>query len=294
LQSSIVGASQALAPPTAGMARPLRPLVHDGVYHAFTRGNEKIDIYRDDRDREVFLELVDRVVRRMDWRCLSYCLMGTHFHLLVQTRQPNLDRGMQQLKGGYAQRFNRRHERVGHLFQGRYGAVLIQQDSHLLEVFRYVARNPVKEGWCADPADWRWGAHAALAGYVSAPPFLDVDEARAWFGPRNGAARYAEFVAQTAQVPYEPAGVVFGDASFKRSVLPDADPGVEFADRDWSAGRPPLTELLEPADDGRGIARAYLQHGYSLSEIGAVLGCHPCTVSRRLQRYEEETLESKI
>ena len=276
------------------MARPLRPLVHDGIYHAMARGNQRSSIFADDVDRAAFLRLVAHVVDRMGWLCLSHCLMGNHFHLLVKTPQPNLDRGMQQLKSRYAQAHNVRHGRIGHLFGGRYRAILIQQDAHLLEVFRYIALNPVRDGLCRDPADWPWSAHAALAGYTTPPAFLDLMEARAWFGESGAASRYAEFVAQAHDVDYEPRGVVYGDDEFKRSVLPSASPSAEIPDRDWSEGRPPLESLLDDPDEPRAIARAYRTHGYPLSAIAASAGVHVSTVSRRLQRYERQMRESKI
>lgn len=114
------------------MARPPRPQFPGGVYHVSARGNERSPFYRDDGDRRCFLELVAHVRVRYGWRVFSYCLMTNHYHLLVQTPEPNLARGMSHLNGVYAQWFNCRHGRVGHLFQGRYGARLVQADEHLL------------------------------------------------------------------------------------------------------------------------------------------------------------------
>jgi len=108
------------------MARPLRLEFPGGIYHVTARGNERRWIFRDDADRLAFLDVLARVLDRFGWLCLAYCLMGNHYHLLVETPRPNLARGMRQLNGVYAQRFNRRHNRVGHLTQGRYGAVLVE------------------------------------------------------------------------------------------------------------------------------------------------------------------------
>src|SRR3972149_1510166 len=113
------------------------------------RGNERRSIFRDDADRLAFLDVLARVLDRFGWLCLAYCLMGNHYHLLVETPRPNLARGMRQLNGVYAQRFNRRHNRVGHLTQGRYGAVLVEGDEHLLTVASYLVRNPVRAKLCA-------------------------------------------------------------------------------------------------------------------------------------------------
>ena len=273
------------------MARPLRPLVAGGVYHVMARGNEKALIYLGEHDRLAFLEILGRTVSRFGWLCQSYCLMGNHFHLLLQTPEPNLPRGAQQLKSSYAQWFNKRHGRTGHLFGGRYKAILIQQDAHLLEVFRYIALNPVRGGLCNDPRAWEWSAHGALAGHAAAPKFLAVRRARAWF---DSASEYERFVAGPASLEYEPTGVVFGDADFKRSVLPEEAPDAEISERDWGEGRPSLGQIFGRTPGPAGIAAAYRQYGYGLAPIAAQLGCHVSTVSRRLRRYEHEVLENKI
>lgn len=106
---------------------------------------------------------------RFDWRCLAYCLMDNHFHLLVRTPLANLPRGMQQINSGHAQAYNRRHGRTGPLFERRYGAALVQEDVHLLEIFRYIALNPVRAGLCREPEDYAWSSHAALAGIAVSP-----------------------------------------------------------------------------------------------------------------------------
>lgn len=133
------------------MARPPRLEIANGIYHVVARGNERAAIFWDDTDRGRFLELLAHVVHRYQWRVLAYCLMGNHYHLLVQTPEPNFARGMRQLNGVYAQRFNRRHGRVGHLLQGRYGARLVQEDGHLLAAVRYIVRNPVRAGLAGAP-----------------------------------------------------------------------------------------------------------------------------------------------
>src|SRR4030065_621203 len=125
------------------MARPLRIEYPGAVYHITSRGNEKKLIFKDERDREIFLDTLSQVDKRYNWLCHAYCLMNNHYHLITETPDGNLSAGMRQLNGVYTQAFNRQHNRVGHLFQGRYKAILIQKDSHLLEVCRFVVLNPV-------------------------------------------------------------------------------------------------------------------------------------------------------
>ena len=133
-----------------------------GIFHVYARGNDRREIFVDDRDRRGYLDLLARVVERHGWLCLMYCLMANHVHLLVQTPKPNLGRGMQMLHGDYARAFNVRHRRVGHLFQGRYGATRVEDDAQLWMTVAYVALNPVEARLCKRPEEWVWSSHAAV------------------------------------------------------------------------------------------------------------------------------------
>ena len=126
------------------MARPLRIQYDGALYHVASRGNERRIIFKDDSDRTAFLDILLKVNKRYNWLCHSYCLMDNHYHAIIETLDGNLSEGMRQLNGIYTQAFNRRHKRVGHVFQGRYKSILIQKESHLLEVCRYVVLNPVR------------------------------------------------------------------------------------------------------------------------------------------------------
>ena len=181
---------------TWGVPRKPREELAGAIHHVYARGNAKQLIYRDDTDRTRYLLLLGHVVLRQRWRCLAYCLMDNHVHLLIETPEPNLGRGMQRLHGLYAQAFNRRYSRTGHVFQGRFGAVRIRSDAQLLVAARYIARNPVDGGLCVEPADWPWGSHAAAATQHG-PAWLDTPRLLDFFGQAGGEARrrYADFVA---------------------------------------------------------------------------------------------------
>jgi putative transposase len=138
------------------MPRPARIQVPGGVYHVTARGVDHVAVYRDEMDYVLFVALLAKAIARFGWISHMYCLMTTHFHLIVETPQPNIARGMQWLNGTYAQAFNDRHGRVGHLFGGRYGAVLFQSEKHYETALRYVAYNPVGAGLCRHPCDWVW------------------------------------------------------------------------------------------------------------------------------------------
>jgi REP element-mobilizing transposase RayT len=157
------------------MARPLRLEYEGAVYHVTSRGNAREAIFRVDPDRELFLEVLGATVERFGWVCYAYCLMTNHYHLLLETPEPNLSRGMRHLNGVYTQGFNRRHMRVGHVLQGRFKSIVVEKESHLLELARYVVLNPVRAKMVRSARDWPWSSYRATAGLGVAPPFLDVD-----------------------------------------------------------------------------------------------------------------------
>jgi putative transposase len=138
------------------MPRRPRKLLPDGVYHVTVRGTGQIDIVHDDVDRRAFVRQLRDVVRRFSWLCWIYCLLDNHFHLVVQTERLSLSEGMHRLNFLHAQRFNRRHNRVGHLFQNRFDARVVEGDEHLAVVCEYVAANPVRAGLCGQIEDWKW------------------------------------------------------------------------------------------------------------------------------------------
>jgi len=177
------------------MPRLARAEYEPGIYHVHARGNRKQPVYATDDDRRRYLATLGRVTLRMRWRCLSYCLMGNHMHLLVETREPNLGNGMHRLQGSYAQYFNRRHGHVGHLFQDRYRAEPVTSDGQLFMTAAYIARNPVDAGLCESAADWTWSSHADLLN-AREPLWLDTERLVEFFGAQggDGLARYISLV----------------------------------------------------------------------------------------------------
>ncbi|HEX2086835.1 MAG TPA: transposase [Solirubrobacteraceae bacterium] len=144
------------------------------IHHVFARGNNRQAIFEDDLDRATYLRLLGEAVGRTGWRCLSFCLMPNHVHLLLETPHANLGAGMCRLQGQYARRFNRRHRRSGHLFQGRYGSARVRDDAQLWMVIAYIARNPVASRLCKRPDEWPWGSHAPIVNGTPQPGWLDV------------------------------------------------------------------------------------------------------------------------
>lgn len=180
------------------MARPLRLEFAGALYHVTARGNRKEMIFRDDEDRARFLALLAREVAQQRWRLYAYCLMGNHYHLLMETPEANLGRGMRRLNGVYTQAFNRRHELVGHVLQGRYKAILVDKDAYLRELCRYVVLNPARAGLCASAAQWPWSSYAATVGQAACPDWLAGSEVLGLFDGNWDEARrrYQQFVAE--------------------------------------------------------------------------------------------------
>lgn len=178
------------------MARPLRNEFPGATYHVTSRGNERRDIFYCDEDRERFLALVGQAARRFGWSVTAWVLMTNHFHLLVQTPQPNLSKGMQWLNGTYAAWLNARRQRTGHLFQGRFKSVLIERERYFSNVLRYIVLNPVRAGIVARPEDYRWSSYRGTAGVDDADDWLDKDAALMAFNANReiGQVCYRQFV----------------------------------------------------------------------------------------------------
>ncbi|MEK6802083.1 MAG: transposase [Nitrospirota bacterium] len=278
------------------MARPLRLSFPGAVYHVTSRGNARHDIVADDRDRSQWLSLLAHVVDRYGWICHAYCLMDNHYHLLIETPKPNLSLGMRQLNGRYTQAYNLRHEQVGHVFQGRFTAILVEKDAHLLELCRYVVLNPVRAKIVSHPRLWAWSSYRATVGETKAPGWLTTDWILSQFGQRAGPAqeRYRTFVAEGRGEPgpwEQLTGQIYlGSEKFVAQHQPNRVIR-DIPRRQTQAQRPSLETLFQQKGNlEKTIHQAYRQYGYRLAEIADHLGVHAATVSRRLKRAEQENI----
>lgn len=275
------------------MTRPLRIEYAGAVYHVTSRGNERKPVFKSDQDRLNFLNTLQHVNKRYNWICHAYCLMDNHYHLLIETPDGNLALGMRQLNGVYTQLFNRSHGRNGHLFQGRYKSILIQKDSHLLEVCRYVVLNPVRAKRVEAPEAWKWSSYRATAGREAGHRCLTKEWVLGQFSKKRTLAEkeYRKFVSWGIgkTIWHEVRGqAVLGEESFadrmadhlkKKKDIPDIPRSQRYADR------PGLDKIFAPRilqdrqKRDRKIAEAVEQYGYTQRAIARHLGMHYSYIS---------------
>jgi REP element-mobilizing transposase RayT len=264
------------------------------------RGNALQAIYADDADRRHFYTCLAHAVDRYHWRVHAYCLMDNHYHLVIETGRPTLARGMRHLNGTYTQRFNRRHHRVGHLFQGRYKAILVEREPYLLELCRYVVLNPVRAKACRRPDQWRWSSYRATAGVETRPAWLTTAWVLAQFATTRGRAQtaYRAFVNDGARErPWDALRnqIYLGTEAFVDSLplTQAALPEVPRVQRHRQ--RPTLASLLTSRRPSpQAIATAYREHGYRLREIADYCGVHYATISRQLRAGEERPMGNRV
>jgi len=280
------------------MSRPLRIEYAGAVYHVTARGNGRQDIYLDDGDRTEFLEILSRAIDRNQWLCHAYCLMTNHYHLVIETCNPTLSRGMRYLNGVYSQYLNRKYKRVGHVFQGRYKGILVEKDSYLLELSRYVVLNPVRARMVRSAKDWPWSSYRATAGMVALPSWLTVDWVLGGFGRNRKKAIdfYRQFVSEGNNQPsiWEELKnqIYLGTEQFVEDMQCKLNPeqSLENVPKPQKGlAKKPLSYYEKKGASRNAImALAYRSGCYTLKEIGLYFGVSHATVGRVVQAYECE------
>jgi putative transposase len=281
------------------MARPLRLEFAGVLYHLTSRGDRREDIFDDDADREVFLSLLEKVCDTHDWVCHAYCSMNNHYHLLIETPDGNLSKGMRQLNGVYTQTYNRRHQRSGHVFQGRYKAILVEKEGYLLELSRYIVLNPVRAGMVRSARDWPWSSYRATVGQCSGSDCLNVEWLLAGFATTMKLAieQYRAFVSEGRRqsAPWSSLrGQIFlGSDEFveKMQVLIDEDKDLSEVPSSQRRPRPRALDYFEASHPDRkaAIEQAYRSGGYTLKQIGDYFGLHYTTVSGIVNDHKPKT-----
>ena len=280
------------------MARPIRIEYAGALYHVTSRGDRREDIYLGDDDRIDWLEVLGQTCKRFNWVIHAYCQMSNHYHLLVETIDGNLSKGMRQLNGIYTQHFNRRHNQVGHLFQGRYKAILVQQDSYLLELSRYIVLNPLRvKAKMVDSVDqWPWSSYSAVMGTSTSPEWLDTDWLLSQFGKQRKLARrkYDEFIVQGKGLPSPLKEtrhqLILGDDTFVEQFR-DSKSIDQLREASMAQKRglamtlPEYEKHYETRNEA--MAEAYYSGAYTMREVAEYFAVHYMTVSRAVRQFEQ-------
>jgi len=290
------------------MSRPLRIEFPGAVYHVTSRGDRREPIFDDDVDRGALLGVLAQAMERFDAQVLAYCLMGNHYHFVLHTRQGNLSLLMRHLNGVYTQAYNRRHAKVGHLFQGRFKAILVDRDAYLLEVCRYVELNPVRAAMVRAPGEWPWSSYLAHTGEVPVPEWLDTAGLHGYLlgrdslsaaDSRRAAARYAAWVAAGRDVLLWTDAlrqqIYLGDDDFVQRMQALAGPAGSLSSQ--SAAEVPraqrrqnqrtLAQWLQHCPSREeALWSAYTKSGLRMSDLAQELGLSVSRVSRLIARYE--------
>ncbi|MDA8412457.1 MAG: transposase [Desulfobacteraceae bacterium] len=278
------------------MARPLRIEFPGAVYHVTSRGNARADIFDDDNDRQLFLSILGQTVKRFNWLCHAYCLMGNHYHLMIETPEGNLSAGMRHLNGVYTQAYNRVHHKDGHVFKGRFKAVLVEKESHLLELCRYVVLNPVRAHMVERAEQFPWSSYLPTVGKAVVPEFLTTEWVLANFSASLAEARrlYRDFVKEglvAKETPWEKLSgqIILGTEGFilqAKEMIGGREEIPEIPRTQRHVGRPAVADLfstetnITKQERNRMIRHAYGVHGYTLKELAQALGVHYTTISK--------------
>ncbi|HBC0467107.1 TPA: transposase [Legionella pneumophila] len=272
------------------MVRPLRIEFAGGLYHITSRGNRKEAIYLSDKDRENFLSVLSDACLKYQWLCHSYCLMTNHYHLLIETPLGNLSKGMRYLNGVYTQKFNKSHKRIGHVLQGRYKSILVEKDSYLLELSRYIVLNPVRAGMVEKADEWSWSSYLATSGRVPIPSWLTVDWLLSSFGSIKSEAliNYGQFVdaglsKKSPLLDLKHQIYLGSDEFISRAHVPDLVKG--FAIKEFE-------RMSDNRDEA--IYSSYKSGLYSMKEIGKHFGLHYSRISRIIKQDYVQEAKGKI
>ena len=292
------------------MSRPLRIEFPGALYHVTSRGDRREDIFVDDMDRACLLAVVAQGLARLDGCMLAYCLMSNHYHFVLQTRQGNLSALMRHINGNYTQAFNRRHGKVGHLFQGRFKAILVDEDNYLLEVCRYVELNPVRAAMVAGPSDWPWSSYRAHVGQTEVPQWLanmtlwgyllghdpqtisDCTRAQQAYAALVAAGRGATLWEDGLNQQ-----IYLGDDAFVGRMLERAQTSAKRSPSIPKAQRTPKRSvaqwMAQCATREEAFRRAYTEGGWSMSAIAKEVGLSLGRVSQLIAKAEQEDKEAQ-
>ena len=285
------------------MVRALRIEYPGALYHITSRGNKQENIYLSDADRVLFLEILSHVCMRCNWICYSYCLMSNHYHLLVETPLSNLSKGMQLLNGIYTQKFNQTHNRVGHIFQGRFKGILVEKNAYLLELSRYIVLNPVRANMVSTPEEWTWSSYQSTVNQLTKLTWLSTDKILSLFSQNLLIAiqKYQQFVYEgmAANTPWDHLKnqIYLGSENFIDEMQKKVIPGKKLTYIPQSHYMPAKCSISEydkkSSSRNECIRAAYASGEFSYAEIGEYFGLHYSWVSRIIKNEQNKEAKSK-
>lgn len=279
------------------MSRQLRIEYPGALYHVTARGNGKAIIFIDDYDRYKFLDTLENCIKAFNFICHGYCIMGNHYHLLIETPDANLSAGIHRLNSIYAQYFNKQYDHIGHVFQGRFKAIIVQRDNYLLELCRYIVLNPVRAGIVNHPSEYKWSSYCHTIGTAEKiSPFLTTDWILAQFDSDFSLARirYINFVMDgiNADSPMKDirTGLILGNKSFMEALtnrISKYKDDIDIPREQRYVCRENLSSLfkdlrfLTKKSRNELIFTAYSKHGYTQKEIAKLINMHVVTIGDR-------------
>lgn len=282
------------------MARQLRIQFEGALYHIISRGNERKMIFLEDADRIKYLNILHKTIERFNWLCHVYCLMGNHYHLMIETPDANLAKGMKYLNQVYCQFFNWKYNRVGHVLQDRYKSYIVQKESYLLHCCRYIVLNPWEAGLVKHPKEWKWSSYRATAGLEKPSPFLTIDWLLEIFGSdvrkaRDNCVKFIEADMNETRTRLEYKYQLFlGSDEFAESILKRYGPFSSMKginNTQLGFGRPTLDQIFNNGEMSKNsrnnaIHMAYRKYKYTLKDIAKHLNMNPNYLCNILKKME--------
>lgn len=297
------------------MARPLRIEYPGAYYHVTSRGNEQKDVFKSQKDREKFLSYLESATKRYDALIHAYCLMGNHYHLLLETPAGNLAEIMRHINGAYTTYFNVKRKRSGHLFQGRYKAILVEADEYATELSRYIHLNPVNAHIIARPEDYQWSSYRCYIGQSLPPAWLKMDFVLEYFAVNAADAsnKYRQFVEDKLGKEYaSPLKAVVGSSLLGSQGFIEEITAVHLQEKAVGRDVPALRQLTrqpQPEDIIREVkavfaenekqarlAAMHLCHKYSgskLRQIGSLFDVRESAITEGSRRFALKMIEDK-
>jgi REP element-mobilizing transposase RayT len=275
------------------MARPVRIEFTGAHYLISSKAVEGQSIYKDAKDRQEFLRILEEVIARMQWEVFAYNLLPDSFQLFIKTPKPNLSKGMRQLNGVYTQRYNVKYDNEGNIFHGRFKAILINEDSHFKDVVRHVLHMPILKRKARKLDKWKWSSYAATTGLSEVPEWLKASEVLAHFGKQKKRAQMAlvkslENTDKDFDISKEVQGqILLGDDSFVAKWKKELASGkvMDKARQRKAKKVKPLTDFGKRFKNIKtAMVKAYETGNYTLDQIGSHFGVHYSTVSRTVKK----------